>query len=136
MLKDQVKKAEARSIERTGACRFCGQMATVRVLKEFTDEETDELATELCECPEASYYSMQKGRKERAHERINTLFADENLTEDEMKFLHRAVKPIVGGWIEKMSIDVTEILKMTINQTAKGNIKITKKKSISSSQEV
>lgn len=136
MLKDTVEKERKRSIERTGGCRFCGQIATMRALEEFTEEEMDELATEQCSCPEAGFYSVQKGQKERAHAKIEGLFeSGREITEEEAEFLHSTVDPIVTEQLQKVTVEITETLKMTINKTAKGNVKITKKQSISRSQE-
>ena len=54
MLYEQVEEREKEGYggeveTATGACKFCGQAATRKVCKEWSQEEIDELATETCE---------------------------------------------------------------------------------------
>ena len=67
MLRDQVKDVRIRVPEllrqRTGGCRFCGQMITVEAPGEWEEEKIDELATECCECQEAENYAYKKKKE-------------------------------------------------------------------------
>ena len=120
-----------------GACRFCGQIAQFKTIAEFTEEEQDELATELCECDEAKWYTTTKERKERAHERINELFAgEEKMTTERLDYIHGAVEPVIEQMLEKVSVNVTDTVKAEIALTSKGNVKITKTKKERSGAEV
>lgn len=73
MLYEQVEKREKEACgagitTATGSCKFCGQAATRKALKEWGGEEIDELATETCECVDARIYAHKK-RSERKGER-------------------------------------------------------------------
>lgn len=51
MLADIVEKAERTAggvVTATGSCKFCKQVAARKALKEWSQEEIDELATETC----------------------------------------------------------------------------------------
>ena len=136
MLKDRVSKAKE-TIMGKGACRFCGQIAQFKALEEFNENELDELATELCECDGAITYTREKDRRERAHQRIDELFADEdNMTEERMTYIHGAVEPVMDGTLEKVAVTLASTIKAEIALTAKGNVKITKIKKEQSGAEV
>ena len=49
-----------------------------KVLCEWNQEEIDELATETCECVNARIYTHKKSQKERAHNKIDLLFGENN----------------------------------------------------------
>lgn len=51
-----------------GACKFCGQLAAIQVPGDWTDEEKNEYATEMCMCPEADWYRLNKLKKEKRTE--------------------------------------------------------------------
>lgn len=68
MLADIVEKAERTAggvVTATGSCKFCKQVAARKALKEWSQEEIDELATETCECIDARIYAHKKSQKER-----------------------------------------------------------------------
>lgn len=46
----------------TGSCKFCKQVAARKALKEWSQEEIDELATETCECIDARIYAHKKSQ--------------------------------------------------------------------------
>ena len=48
-----------------GACKFCGQLAAIQVPGDWTDEEKNEYATEMCMCPEADWYRLNKLKKKK-----------------------------------------------------------------------
>ena len=83
MLADIVEKAERTRggvTTKTGSCKFCKQAAMRKVLCEWNQEEIDELATETCECVNARIYTHKKSQKERAHNKIDLLFGENNTT--------------------------------------------------------
>lgn len=107
----------------TGSCRFCGQMATCKVLEEWNREEIDELATETCECVDARIYARKKEQKERANARVDLLFGKENksitVPDSAVDLLHKAVCPICEGFIQSITVDVGNGVKGKINITSK-----------------
>lgn len=136
MLRDIVVKNKTHSVERTGCCKFCGQIATVNALERFSEDDMNELATEQCDCDEAGWYALQKGQKERAHAKIDALFSkDHMLSDEELQFLHSTVDPIVRDWLQKVTVEINGTLKMTINKTKKNNVKITRTQNVRSTQE-
>lgn len=137
MLRDIVEKNESAAVGRVGACKFCGQISNVEALESFTEDEINELATERCDCMESVLYTSKKVRKERAHKEIETLFAnEETLVNDEISFLHSTVEPVIGGWLKKVTVQINDNIKMTINETQKGNLKIAKTKNTSAAREI
>ena len=130
MLFKEVEKAEKERRELitvSGTCRFCGQAAARKGLPEWTQEEVNELVTELCDCSVAADYTYKKNRKERAYERIDMLFVeDETIIVDEsmVTLLREAVSPMCEGFLHSVSIDTGKGIKGKMNLTAKGGIKV------------
>lgn len=121
------RENEEKTISKQAACKFCGQMAAVEVLPDQTEDEWNEIATELCHCETAKKYVLVKGQTERSHEKINELFGEKSsyeLEEDRMNYLHAAVEPIVKGQIKTATIEITGESKMKIQRTKKEKIKI------------
>ena len=143
MLKDIVEKAERNRaggvITGYGSCRFCGQQATHKVMEEWQQEEINELVTESCECLEARIYTAEKGQKERAHNRIEMLFGEGNnivaVENAVLELLHNVIDPICEGHIAAVTVDIGNGVKAKINITAKGNIKVGRTKTDTSTYE-
>lgn len=53
-----------------GACKFCGQITAIQVPGDWMDEEKNEYATEMCKCPEADWYRLNKLKKEKGRKRV------------------------------------------------------------------
>ena len=136
MLRDQVKDVRIRVPEllrqRTGGCRFCGQMITVEAPGEWEEEKIDELATECCECQEAENYAYKKRRKERAKKAILDQFGlyleRGAIDETTMDLLSAVTDQVVEDKIQAGTIDIGGGLKAKISTTAKGTIKVEKVK--------
>ena len=134
-----VEENEERAVEREGACRFCGQIKLIKALDMFTDVKLNELATEQCDCWEAKDYTWKKERKETAYNRVEMLFGagrEPQLSDAKMKMLHDAADYVVDGSASKIVIDVTGTLKMTVNETTKGAVKINRKETIQTVSEI
>lgn len=123
----------------TGICKFCGQMATRKVLEEWGQEEIDELATETCECADARLYAHKKGQKERADARITLLFGKENksvtVPDAAVDLLHKAVYPVCEGFIQSITVDIGDGVKGKIHTTSKGIIRVVRTKTDTSTYE-
>lgn len=66
MLANDIERAEKNNQECVigyGTCGFCGQRAARKVMEYWTQEEKDELATEVCGCKESVLYTAKKDRK-------------------------------------------------------------------------
>lgn len=126
-------------ITSTGTCKFCKQIATRKALKEWSQEEIDELATETCECIDARIYAHKKSQKERAHSRIDLLFGAENkavtVPDAAVDLLHKAVYPICEGFITAITVDIGNGVKGKINITSKGIVKVARTKTDTSTYE-
>lgn len=139
MLKDRVAEKKNEQEDRSGYCKFCGKQTVVKALKEFTDEELDELVTENCDCVDAEYYSLQKKRREKAHREIDNLFGNENtpiMDDEQLKMLHGTVEPVLNGEVSSVAINISRGLKMSIKVTSKGAIKIERADSDKNSAEI
>lgn len=80
MLKDQlniIKMEGSPRINREAACRYCGQIMTVETGTRWSEEDTEELVAELCDCDEAQCYAHKKRRKESAIKAIEGQFGKE-----------------------------------------------------------
>ena len=143
MLYQQVEKRENESfggvVTATGSCKFCGQVATRKALEEWGQEDIDELATETCECSDARIYTHKKGQKERTNERIDLLFGKDNksvtVPDAAVDLLHKAVYPICEGFRQSIAIDIGNGVKGKINVTSKGNVKVARIKTNTSTYE-
>ena len=125
--------------QRTGGCRFCGQIITVEAPGGWEEEEIDELATECCGCEEAKNYAFKKKRKERALEAISKQFGPYKemgiVKEETIDLLERIVDQVVEDKIKSGTIDIRDGLKAKIGITAKGAIKVERSKTEKESRE-
>lgn len=143
MLYQQVEKRENEScggvVTATGSCKFCGQAATRKALEEWGQEDIDELATETCECLDAKIYTYKKGQKERTNDRIDLLFGKDNkivtVPDAAVELLHKAVYPICEGFIKSIAIDIGNGVKGKMTVTSKGNVKVERIKTNTSTYE-
>ena len=114
-------------------------MAAVNKLCEWNQEEIDELATETCECVNARIYTHKKSQKERAHNKIDLLFGENNTTvivpDAAVDLLHKTVYPICEGFIQSATVDMGNGIKGKISITTKGIIKVTRTKTNTSTYE-
>ena len=58
--------------EQLGKCRFCGQTRMLETVGELSQDELDNMVTDLCYCPEAD----QLRRKKERQDRIDMFVAD------------------------------------------------------------
>ena len=126
---EQAEKERRELVIGNGSCRFCGQAAARKALPEWTQEEINELATEFCDCFTAEDYTRKKNRTERAYERIDMLFVeDETVPVDEsvVTLLREAVSPMCEDFIQSISIDTGKGIKGKLSLTAKGKIKVSR----------
>lgn len=136
MLTDKIADIEKREpallVQRTGACRFCGQMATLEAPETWSDEDIDELAVENCKCGRAGIYAGKKKRKERAKKAILDQFGlyleRGAIDETTMDLLSAVTDQVVEDKIQAGTIDIGGGLKAKISTTAKGTIKVEKVK--------
>lgn len=143
MLRDQVediKKGDPGLLrQRTGGCRFCGQIITVEAPGGWEEEEIDELATECCGCEEAKNYAFKKKRKERALEAISKQFGPYQETgiirEGTMELLAEIADQVVEDKTQSGTIDIGGGLKAKIGMTAKGAVKVERSKTEKESKE-
>lgn len=132
MLVDKIKQAREETpdmvIHARGACEFCGQIADVNILKNWTDDNANEVATELCECGEAKSYAREKKQKENGHKQVEKLFGEENkqvaVKQEAIDLLHAAVDCIVSFKTGKVTVELGAGVKATINLTGKGVLKV------------
>lgn len=110
-----------------------------KVLCEWNQEEIDELATETCECVNARIYTHKKSQKERAHNKIDLLFEENNTTvivpDAAVDLLHKTVYPICEGFIQSATVDMGNGIKGKISITTKGIVKVTRTKTNTSTYE-
>lgn len=131
MLKTDIEEFKREGLKGTviqeGGCKFCGQMTKVETMIGWSNDECNELATELCDCFEAGVYTRKKGRKERAHSKIETLFetcTGKALRSDSIRVLHMAADLLAEDEAQSISLDDGNGTKAKVSITSKGNIKV------------
>jgi len=88
----------------TGACKYCGQIATIEVPKRFTQQEIDEEVTKKCDCPEAKAITKQQEMIASAEGMIKDFFKDREGMDAIKLLLLSAVEPIAKREIGAISI--------------------------------
>lgn len=122
----------------TGACCFCGQIRQIEALKEWTPDAYNEMATEMCECIEAINYTAKKRQKERAEKIINRQFgegSEEPVQPEVIDFLKTGAEMIIEQKLGKLTVTCAEGIEAKISITAKGLVKIKRKKTEEKAEE-
>ena len=129
MLKDQIKEWEqempAGVHKETGACRFCGQVRMFHTIFPWKEDECNEAATELCNWPEAEYYTGQKERKETITNAIEENYGEqaEHPIPEVAAIMRAAAEPIVEYKVDSVTIKAGRI-KCKLAMTSKGAVKM------------
>ena len=76
--------------EQISTCKFCGQTKMIQTVAPVSQAELDNMATDMCMCPEADKERRKKERKAKIDVFINNNFKDEELKED----IHGAIDMI------------------------------------------
>lgn len=86
--------------EATACCKFCKQLINIRIQDYRTEEDKEELATELCSCPEAVNYT--KKNNERVCESLENLVGEGELSEH----IETIAKDVMNGGILKAKLEL------------------------------
>ncbi len=127
----------------TGICKFCGQMATRKVLEEWGRRKLTNWQLKPASVRTRGSTRIRKGRKkgqkERADARITLLFGKENksvtVPDAAVDLLHKAVYPVCEGFIQSITVDIGDGVKGKINITSKGIVKVARTKTDTSTYE-
>ena len=65
--------------DKIGTCRFCGQTRVIETVGEVTQDERDQMATEMCGCPGALSEERKKARAAKIVRWIQKTYDDESL---------------------------------------------------------
>lgn len=101
---------------------------------DWNDEQTDELATETCECDDAKSYRYLERRKEKAMAAIEKQFGEENVTEKAVELMKQSVELVAQGCCDAVTVNIGNI-KGKVSVNAKGMIKVEKTKTEKESKE-
>lgn len=107
-----------------GTCKFCKQMRIVQVPDkgEFSQEELDGIATDECECKQASHSRERKQKMERAE-----LIIDNMPPEHEKQVattMKAALPDLIDQKLRKLSISVDSEVSYTMSRGKDGEVKI------------
>ncbi|MDE5697077.1 MAG: hypothetical protein K2I96_06670 [Lachnospiraceae bacterium] len=112
-------------------CPYCHQgmaaEATLDIVR--NDELLKELAIEICQCPEAQYETKRKQRVENVDEKVNALLGKESDSpiDDEILDLIKSMSiHICYEKIKKMSIQLNQVVKVSISMDTNGLLDIKK----------
>lgn len=110
----------------TGECTYCGQV-NVLPMGNYTQEEKDEKATELCNCDDAINERIIKN----AHGKIKEIFLADceeiglnKLNDEQIKMLNAAAEDIVYDNALNVVVTFRGGIKATLKKNSKGEIEI------------
>ena len=119
-------------LERTGACKFCGQIKIMHIADEWSQEHLDEEATLTCSCGAAQAYAFRKEAIQTAQAAINQLFSDGH----RLKWLYKieldpSLKPLMLQAVDAMEAGIissaafqTGAVVIRLTMRADGKIKV------------
>lgn len=112
-------------------CPYCHQGMAAEAAPDIVrnDELLKELATETCQCTEAQYETKRKQRVESVDEKVNTLLGKESDSpvDEEILDLIKAMSiHICYEKIKKMSIQISQVAKVSISMDTNGLLDIKK----------
>ena len=116
-------------VEKTGACRFCGQVSTVLVPLDDADNQQmiDETATNMCKCAGAV---MERG-KQGLEQKINSVLGGDSVRygfsgamgEGTIEAIRQICGSVLAGNLDQVSIQACgEKIRVKLNR--KGDISI------------
>ena len=126
MLSEEVKEMRLQHmslVPTEGACKFCGQITAIEVPGDWLDEEKNEYATEMCKCPEADWYRLDKLKKEKGRKRVRSLF-ERDQSDVVRKFLQEAVELIADEDSSSITVKIDDVTKADIKTGSKGGIRV------------
>lgn len=106
-----------------GTCKYC--MNTVFFGDEVQDEQAEEQAIMMCDCPGARIHQGARKRQEKAKDNIE--LAIHETDEKVCEYLKQCVELVDRRNIVKITADNGRGVKITISKTNKDTIKVTKK---------
>ncbi len=109
-------------VTKNGACVFCGQMRSIEVDEQITDNAVDMEVTKWCNCHNASEQRHKVEKMNVAQTNVDKLF--ESNSEEVREFLKAAVVLIGERRAGKISVELGGKVKAQISKTSKGNIKV------------
>lgn len=126
MLSEEVKEMRWQHmslVPTEGACKFCGQITAIEVPGDWLDEEKNEYVTEICKCPEADWYRLNKLKKEKSRKRVRSLF-ERDQPDVVKELLQAAVELIADEDISSITVKIDDVTKADIKVGSKGGIRV------------
>lgn len=110
-------------LERTGACKFCGQIKIMHIAEEWSQEHLDEEATLTCSCGAAQAYAYRKEAIHTAQAAIDHLFSEGHRLKWMYKIdLDPSLKPLM---LQAVNLMEAGVIGSAAFQTGGVDIKIT-----------
>lgn len=104
-------------------CKYCRNL--VLFGEEIPDEQAEEHAIMMCDCPGARVHQRARERQEKAKDNIE--LAIHETDEKVCEYLKQCVELVDQRTIAKITVDNERGVKVTISKTNKDTIKVTKK---------
>lgn len=97
--------------KKIGRCRFCGQSRMLETIGELSQDELDNIATDLCYCPEADQVRRKKERQEKIDAFVNDHFKGHI-----QKLIYMAIDEVreYGNGIAEISIKTSDDMSIRI----------------------
>lgn len=93
-----------------GTCKYCGQVHHMNTTGQCTEEQLNDWATGMCDCPGAKVEKKRETTAEKARGNIEKLF--------------REHYPVVRNIIAGITVDTGHGIKGKVSLTGKGNVKV------------
>lgn len=110
--------------ENIGTCKFCGQTRHIETIGDVTQSELDDMATDMCICPESINLKRKNARDKKLKEFIEKRFKSQKLID----FLLEVIKLIDDAVIEDCQITLypDKVCKIWKSSDMQMNVRIKK----------
>lgn len=120
MKKDESLGA-GRLIDTTGTCAYCQSVRIIKVDKDATEKEKNDIATLECDCEQAQRAAKAQTSVRMIREKIKDRYQD--LPEKLQKALLNAVEPVAEGYAEVITIRQSDSVTFKIHMK-KGSVNL------------
>lgn len=96
--------------DRHGMCKFCMQVLNIRTPMIWTDEEADEMATEVCLCKKSRNYTTRKNKIEHLDKALKISFGKGTIRDTAEPVTVEAIRAVaiavIDGQLGKVTMEL------------------------------
>lgn len=113
--------------QRTGICKYCGQITVVMAKSDDSEEKLNELATDRCTCEAAIKEHRAQIEVRVTRPEVEKLFGNEEI----VKLVNESLYPVARGIVKKVTIDLGDI--KAIVRKKRGQLAVDRRETITDS---